>query len=193
MSAAFASLVAAVQARGLHADLLAPGRVVEAADVPHSVSATLAVSDGMNLPVWRQRYGGAFPELMMMSEFLGEERARAFITMSGEYVARFGEPDPYWEATWWPVLSFSPKDVVAVDTETGEVWFSYSEAGIKEVIASSLDVYWSACARWVENIWFDTVQGLWERNEGYRGCEGPWDPKELGTGFTTTQFPSGGE
>ena len=100
--------------------------------------------------------------------------------------------DRYWEDTWWPLLTASPKDVVAVDRVTGEIWFAYSEAGIKEVIAPSLDAYWSACARWVDSFTFDASEGLWNPVAGYHGCEGPWNPNDLGTGTTGTLFPTVG-
>ncbi|WP_153505302.1 hypothetical protein [Cumulibacter manganitolerans] len=192
MSTSFEALLAVLVDRGFDRALLRPGRAVEADDVPASVAATYAVADGLDLVSWRARYDGRAPELMMMAELLGEERSRAYAAMKGGYARRFGEADPYWEDSWWPLLTSSPKDVVAVDRITGAVWFSYNEARIKEVIAPSLEEYWTGCARWAQNIRFDPVDGLWDPVVGYRGCEGPWDPNALGTGSTTTPFPSVG-
>ena len=192
MTEAFDDLLRAAAARGLPDDLVAPGRSVTASDVPGVVAAVYERADGMDRAGFQQRYWGIPAELMPMAELLGEQRAREVIEMHESVAARLGGADPYWADTWWPLLTASPKDVVAVDRVTGEVWFSYSEAEIKEVIAPSLEAYWSGCARWVQNFTFDTAEGLWNPVDGYRGCEGPWDPNELGTGTTSTQFPTVG-
>jgi hypothetical protein len=188
----FAALLEAVVARGLPAGLLSPGRHVDAPDLPASVAATYAVADGLDVASWTARFEGLPRDLLPMAEFLGEQRARDFIAMS-EHVSDLLGEDAYWERTWWPLLTASPKDVVAVDRLSGDVWFSYSEAGIKEVIAPSLDAYWSACARWVEHFTFDVADGLWIPADGYRQCEGPWNPDDLGTGTTSTLFPTVGQ
>ena len=186
----FEQLLQAVADCGIDRALLAPGREGSAApDVPASVASTYAVASGMDLGLWRQRYAGMVPELLPMGEFLNEAQSRERAAMSLEN-ARYVGMDELWDPEWWPILTGSMQDAVAVHRETGEVWFSYNVADIKEVIAPSLEAYWLACARWVENFTFDIATGLWEPTESYRGCEGPWDPNELGTGFTTTLFRS---
>ena len=39
---------------------------------------------------------------------------------------------------------------------------------------------------------FEHLLGVVAGRDGYRKCEGPWNPNDLGTGTTYTQFPSVG-
>jgi hypothetical protein len=171
----FASLLAAVESRGLSLELVGPGRAGIATDVPVQVAEIYAIADGMDRARWQDRYPGQVPCLLPMVEFLGEERAREFADMKRRNAELIGV-EGLWNEHWWPLLTSEPKDVIAVHRVTGEVWFSYPEGMVTEVIAPSLDTYWQGCARWVRSFAFDSTRGYWAPMPGYDGEEGPWDP-----------------
>lgn len=172
------ALLAVVALRGLDERLLAAGS--PSARVPAVVAGVYAVLDGMNTAEWGRRYGGTRPCLLPGLELPAADEARRLRDQLAEVAAETGAP---WKESWWPLLVAHPGHVIAVDELTGSVWNVFWEATVVDPVAPSLDDYWAACARFIEEFTFDPERGLWRQPARWDGPDGPWIapvPEEAG-------------